>query len=96
MENCHQEFTGPKNLRLRELLREERRHALCPPGQADPGGQARRVFFAAVALDQGHIHGQCNGLIEAGADLKWVYDPDFAKAAELCLKTQALADATKR
>jgi predicted dehydrogenase len=35
--------------------------------------------FAAAALDHGHIYGMCNGLIEAGADLKWVWDPDPKK-----------------
>ncbi|VFS70287.1 Uncharacterised protein [Kluyvera cryocrescens] len=35
--------------------------------------------IAAAALDHGHIYGMCNGLIEAGATLKWVYDPDPAK-----------------
>ncbi len=36
-------------------------------------------IFAAAHLDHGHIYGQCNGLVEAGAQLKWVYDPDPAK-----------------
>jgi predicted dehydrogenase len=31
-------------------------------------------------LDHGHIYGQCNGLIEAGATLTKVYEPDPAKA----------------
>jgi predicted dehydrogenase len=35
--------------------------------------------FAAAFLEHGHIYGQCNGLIEAGAQLKWVYDPDPQK-----------------
>ncbi|GAF18288.1 oxidoreductase domain protein [Bacillus sp. JCM 19046] len=30
--------------------------------------------FAAIALDHGHIYGMCNGLMEAGAVLKSVYD----------------------
>ncbi|MCX2982062.1 Gfo/Idh/MocA family oxidoreductase [Halieaceae bacterium IMCC14734] len=38
--------------------------------------------FAAVGLDHGHINGQCNGLLDAGATLKWVYDPDPQKVAE--------------
>src|SRR5258708_29821379 len=29
--------------------------------------------FAAAHLEHGHIYGQCNGLLEAGAELKWVY-----------------------
>lgn len=35
--------------------------------------------FAAVHLDHGHIYGMVNGLVEAGADLRFVYDPDPAK-----------------
>ena len=35
--------------------------------------------FAAAFLDHGHIYGQCNGLRDAGATLKWVYDPDPAR-----------------
>lgn len=42
--------------------------------------------FAAAFLDHGHIHGQCNGLLEAGAELKWVYDPDPAKIAQFLEK----------
>lgn len=51
-----------------------------------PQGKPNRVVkpgefvFAAMSLDHGHIYGQCNGLIEAGAELKWVYDADAAKA----------------
>jgi predicted dehydrogenase len=37
--------------------------------------------IAAVSLDHGHIYGMCNGLVEAGATLKWVYDPDPTKVA---------------
>jgi predicted dehydrogenase len=47
-----------------------------------PKGQAKAVCgpgefrIGAIGLDHGHIYGQCNGLIEAGAELAWVYDPD--------------------
>ncbi len=50
-----------------------------------PKGKPNRVVepgqftFAAIALDHGHIYGMCNGLVEAGASLKWVYDPDEKK-----------------
>jgi predicted dehydrogenase len=50
-----------------------------------PKGESRIVVrpgqfsFAAVSLEHGHIYGMCNGLLEAGAELKWVYDPDPAK-----------------
>lgn len=37
--------------------------------------------FGAAHLDHGHIYGMCEGLIGAGATLKWVYDPDPAKVA---------------
>jgi predicted dehydrogenase len=43
--------------------------AVCKPGE---------FAFAAAALDHGHIYGMCNGLVEAGASLKYVYDPDPA------------------
>ncbi len=38
--------------------------------------------FAAVALDHGHIYGQCQGLIQAGATLRYVYDRDPARVAQ--------------
>lgn len=37
--------------------------------------------FAAAYLDHGHILGQCNGLIDAGAELAWVYEPDSDRRA---------------
>ncbi len=36
-------------------------------------------IIAAAGLDHGHIYAMCNGLTEAGATLKWVYDPDATK-----------------
>ncbi len=39
-------------------------------------------YFAAAYLDHGHIYGQTNGLLDAGATLKAVYDPDPAKVSE--------------
>ena len=44
--------------------------------------KAGEFLFAAAALDHGHIFGQCNGLIEAGGELRYVYDPDPAKVAK--------------
>jgi len=35
--------------------------------------------FAAAHLDHNHINGQCSALIDAGATLKWVFEPDTAK-----------------
>ncbi|MGG6311944.1 Gfo/Idh/MocA family oxidoreductase [Paenibacillus macerans] len=50
-----------------------------------PKGKPNRVVgegefrFAAIGLDHGHIYGMCNGLMEAGAELAVVYDPDLEK-----------------
>ena len=37
--------------------------------------------FAACRLDHGHIYGMSEGLIGAGGELAWVYDPDPNKVA---------------
>lgn len=46
-----------------------------PAPVVEPG----EFVFAAVGLDHGHINAMCEGLIGAGATLKWVHDPDPAK-----------------
>ncbi len=53
-----------------------------PKGKPAPVVKPGEFVFAAAALEHGHIYGQCNGLVEAGGALKWVYDPDPAKVAE--------------
>ena len=50
-----------------------------PKGKPNPVVAKGEFKFAAVALDHGHINGMCNGLIEAGAEIKYVYDRDPAK-----------------
>ncbi|MBN2506472.1 MAG: Gfo/Idh/MocA family oxidoreductase [Verrucomicrobia bacterium] len=55
-----------------------------PKGQAKPVCGPGEFPFAAIGLDHGHIYGQCNGLIEAGAHLAWVFDPDPAKVRTFC------------
>jgi len=57
-----------------------------PQGKPAPVVGPGEFVFAAMALEHGHIHGMCNGLIEAGAVLKWVYDPDAAKVKAFCEK----------
>jgi predicted dehydrogenase len=52
-----------------------------PQGKPAPVVTAGEFVFAAAALDHGHIYGQCNGLIEAGGTLRYVYDPDPEKVA---------------
>jgi predicted dehydrogenase len=56
-----------------------------PEGKVAPVCKPGEFVFAATHLDHGHIHGQCNGLAEAGGKLKWVHDPDPAKV-ELLLR----------
>jgi predicted dehydrogenase len=50
-----------------------------PKGKPSPVCRPGDFIFAAVALDHGHINGQCNGLVEAGGELRWVFDPDPLK-----------------
>ena len=50
-----------------------------PKGRPKPVCKEGEIVFAAIALDHGHIYGICNGLTEAGATLKYVYDPDPEK-----------------
>lgn len=57
-----------------------------PQGKPSPVCQAGDFPFAATHLDHGHIYGQCNGLVEAGGDLRWVYDSDPARVAAFCEK----------
>ena len=52
-----------------------------PKGRPVPACEEGEFVFAAIGLDHGHIYGMCNGLTEAGGQLKWVYDPDPAKVA---------------
>lgn len=55
-----------------------------PKGKAHPVCRPGEFRFAAIGLDHGHIRGQCNGLVEAGGELAWVFDPDPAKVAAFC------------
>src|SRR6185503_18490969 len=57
-----------------------------PQGKANAVVQPGEFSFAAAFLEHGHIYGQCNGLLEAGAGLKWVYDPDAKKVDALRAK----------
>jgi predicted dehydrogenase len=40
--------------------------------------------FASAFFDHGHIYGQTNGLIEAGGQCKWAWDPDPIKLEKFC------------
>ncbi len=57
-----------------------------PVGKPSPVCKPGEFLFAATNLDHGHIYGQCNGLIEAGGELRWVYDSDPQRLADFCKK----------
>ena len=50
-----------------------------PEGAFRPVVKPGEFVFGAAHLDHGHINGMCNGLTEAGATLKWVFEPDPEK-----------------
>ena len=50
-----------------------------PVAQTDKVVGPGEFPFAAMSLEHGHIYGMCAMLCEAGAELKWVYDPDPQK-----------------
>ena len=55
-----------------------------PKGKPNPVVKKCEFVFAAISLEHGHIYGMCNGLIEAGGELKYVYDKDQAKVEKFC------------
>ncbi len=55
-----------------------------PEGRPAPVVEKGEFVFAAAALDHGHVYGQCKGLMEAGGELRYVYDPDAEKVAKFC------------
>ena len=65
-----------------------------PTGKPNPVVKPGEFVFAAIGLDHGHIGGMCNGLTEAGATLKWIYDPD-PKKVEQYLKMYPNAKAAR-
>jgi predicted dehydrogenase len=54
-----------------------------PQGRPEPVVGPGEFAFAAMHLDHGHINGMCQGLSDAGAELRWIYDPDQAKVKAL-------------
>ena len=52
-----------------------------PKGRVQPVVGPGEFPVAAMRLDHGHIYGMCNGLVEAGAEIVAVHDPDPAKVA---------------
>jgi predicted dehydrogenase len=64
-----------------------------PQGRPSPVVRPGEFQFASTHLDHGHIFGQTNGLLEAGGELKWVYDPDPEKVAAFLAKYPAATPA---
>ncbi len=52
-----------------------------PEGIPAPVVAPGEFIIAAIGMDHGHIYGMVGSLIDAGATLKWAYDPDPIKLA---------------
>jgi len=50
-----------------------------PRGKYAPVCAKGEFLVGVIGLEHGHIYGMCNGLIEAGATVAMVWDPDQAK-----------------
>lgn len=57
-----------------------------PDPKLGPVVQPGEFIFAAAFLDHGHVYGQCDCLLAAGGDLRFVYDPDPARVEAFCKK----------
>ncbi|MDU0353381.1 Gfo/Idh/MocA family oxidoreductase [Paraglaciecola aquimarina] len=57
-----------------------------PVGKSEVVVQPGEFTFSVAYLDHGHINGQTNGLLQAGATLKYVYDSNEARLAAFCAK----------
>ena len=55
-----------------------------PESKPIPVVKEGEFVISAIGLDHGHIFGMTKGLMEAGATLKWVYDPDPKKLDQFC------------
>lgn len=64
-----------------------------PKGRRRPVVAEGEFVFAAMYLEHGHISGMCNGLLEAGATLKYVYDPDVKKVEAFCRQYEGVVAA---
>src|SRR5690625_936048 len=65
--------------RLKEQIVLENMEKYIAKNTLGPVVENGEFHFAAVSLNHGHIYGMCDGLIEAGATLKWVFDSDSEK-----------------
>src|SRR5437879_6324724 len=60
-----------------------------PTGKPNPVVKPGEFVIAAARFDHAHINGMINGLTEAGATLKWIYEPDAKKTAAMRKKFPA-------
>ncbi|MDG1986830.1 MAG: Gfo/Idh/MocA family oxidoreductase [Halieaceae bacterium] len=65
-----------------EVLKDGENYA--PSTKTEKVVEPDQFQFAAAFLDHGHIYGQCNGLCDAGATIKWAYDPNMARCKKFC------------
>lgn len=63
-----------------------------PKGKPQPVVKPGEFNFSAISLNHGHIYGMCSALMDAGASLRLVYDPDPIKVAKF-LETFPMARA---
>lgn len=57
-----------------------------PVGKVEKVVKEGEFVFSVAFLDHGHINGQTNGLLQAGATLKYVFDTDPQRLEAFCLK----------
>lgn len=50
-----------------------------PQGRLEPVARPGECAVADIHLEHGHIYGQCNGLLEVGAESKWGCNPATVK-----------------
>ncbi len=50
-----------------------------PEGFPQPVVKPGEFIIAAIGMDHGHIYGMVGSLLDAGATIKWAYDPDPKK-----------------
>ncbi len=55
-------------------------------GRPNPVVKPGEFVFSVIGLDHGHIFGMSDGLLDAGAAMKWVYDPDPQKVEAFCAR----------
>ena len=55
-----------------------------PIGKPEPVCGNGEFLVGVIGLDHGHIYGMCNGLVEAGAKIVFVYDHDPRKVEDFC------------